>query len=173
MKSTVSTTPIHDAIGIPTDILSTIEPEVRRIASIPYDSFVKDIDALTVALYASHPSACAELLKLPDGDLRRLAAENAKALHLKPCAIPPLATTGYFSKQLSKLLLIALKCSDYGAKLAQVFLSMLSHAGEHHLDDSLITHIKCFFAVHDCTNDFLLIEQTDEEYVILPGLRRR
>ncbi len=167
MKTTIITTPIHDAIGISINTVAPIEAEALRIAAIRYDSFIEDIDALTVALYASYPSACAELLKLPSQDLRKLAAETAKGLHFNPCCIPHLAGTGYFNEQLRTLLRIARENPDYGSKLTQVFLTMLEHQDEHQLDNNLVVEIQRFLVMKDYSDGFLLIDQTDDECVIM------
>ena len=173
MKFTIITLPIHDALGITNKTLAPIESEALRIADIRYDSFIEDIDALTVALYASHPSACAELLDLPPEDLRKLAAETAKGLHFNPCCIPHLASTGYFNEQLRSLLRIARDNSDHGSKLVQVFLTMLEHAEEHLLDCSLVEDLQVFLVLKDRSDGFLLLEQTDDEILVMPSIWRR
>lgn len=173
MKVTTISTPIHDALGITSEVFASIEAEAQRIASIRYDSFITDIDALTVALYASHPSACAELLNLPPNDLRKLAAETAKGLHCNHCCIPHLASTGYFNDQLRTLLRIARDNSDHGSKLVPVFLTMLEHAEAHLLDCSLVDDLQVFLVLKDRSDDFLLLEQTNDEILVMPTIWRR
>lgn len=173
MKVTTISTPIHDALGITNNAFATIEAEALRIAAIRYDSFIEDIDALTVALYASHPSACAELLNLPPEDLRKLAADTAKGLHCNPCCIPHLASTGYFNDQLRTLLHIARENSDYGSKLVQIFLTMLEHQEEHQLDEHLVDELQHFLTLKDFSDGFVLFEQTDDEIFVMPCVWRR
>lgn len=169
MNISIISTPVHDALGISATVAATTAEKAQRIAAIRYDSFIQDSDALTVALYASHPSACAELLNLPSDDPRKLAAETAKDLHFNPSHIPHLASTGYFNDQLRALLCIARNDPDHGSKLIQVFLTMLQHQDEHQLDGHLVGDIQRFLAMKDFTEGYLLIEQTDDEYIIMPS----
>lgn len=173
MNTTIITTPIHDVISITTDCFNSIEVEALRIAALRFDSFINDIDALTVALYASHPSAYAKLLDLPSEDLRKLAAETAKGLHFNPCCIPHLASTGYFNDQLRTLLRIARENSDHGSKLVQVFLPMLEHQDEHQLDANLVGELQKFLAIKDYVDGFVLFAQTDKECLVMPSIWRR
>lgn len=173
MKISTISTPVHNALGITTEVSATIEAEVQRIAAIRFDSFIEDIDALTVALYASHPSACAELLKLPSEDSRKLAAEIAKGLHFNPGRIPHLANTGYFNDQLRTLLCIAREDPDHGSKLVQVFLTMLEHQEEHLLDRSLVEELQVYLVLKDRSDGFLLLEQIDDEILVMPSVWQR
>lgn len=160
-------TPIHDATSITIDT-AAIEAEVQRIASIDYASFVHDIDQLTVALYASHPSACAQYLKCPVGDFRRTAAEKAKELHLTPSKVRPLAASGYFNQQLRALLKVAQEHSDHGAKLVQVFNCFLEHQCEYRLDSSMVGNLQRYLALSGIAKGFIIYEQTDDEiYAVL------
>ena len=173
MKVTTISTPIHDALGITNNAFALIEAKALSIAAIRYDSFIEDIDALTVALYASHSSTYVELLNLPSDDLRKLAADTAKGLYCNPCCIPHLANTGYFNDQLRTLQRIARENSDHGSKLVQVFLTMLEHAEELLLDCSLVEDLQVFLVLKDHSDGFLLLEQTDDEILVMPSVWRR
>lgn len=173
MKVTAISTPIHDALGITNKAFAPIEAKAQRIAAIRFDTFIEDIHALTVALYASHPSACAELLDLPSNDLRKLAAETAKGLHFNPCCIPYLASTGYFNDQLRTLLRIAREDPDHGSKLVQVFLTMLEHQEEHQLDEHLVDELQRYVALKDRSDGFILFEQTDDDILVMPCVWQR
>ena len=151
----------------------TVENEANRIAAIDYDSFIEDQDALCVALYASHPFACAKLLRLPQSAPRRCAAETAKALHFNPARIPGLAAEGYFEHQLRTLLEIARKNHDHGAKLVQVFVCMLEHQQEHLLSVAMTTELEKFIVMRGLRDGFLLVEQSDNEFQIVSVTLRR
>lgn len=173
MKNRMINIPVRPVNKIAVGAQLSVEDEVRRIAAISYDTFIKAGDALIVAIYASHPSACAKLLHLPEGDTGRRAAEVAKALHFNPELIPTLAAGGYFEAQLRALLEIAQKDIDYGAKLAQVFVCMLEHQQEHRLSEALVNDLQQFVAMCRFRDGFVLVEQNDDECrVVSVALRR-
>lgn len=118
--------------------------EINRIAAIPLATFVADVNALTVALYAGDVEECVAYLSLRDGDPRRMAAEEAKTFHFDMEKIQKAARRKYFENNLRKLLKIAASDSDAGAKLAQVFYCFLEHADEHHLSCALRNKMKTF-----------------------------
>ncbi len=173
MKNRMINIPVRPVNKIAVGAQLSVEDEVRRIAAISYDTFIKAGDALIVAIYASHPSACAKLLRLPEGDPGRWAAEVAKALHFNPELIPTLAAGGYFEAQLRALLEIAQKDIDHGAKLAQVFVCMLEHQQEHRLSEALVNDLQQFVAMCRFRDGFVLVEQNDDECrVVSVALRR-
>ena len=124
--------------------------EINRIAAIPLATFVADVNALTVALYAGDVEECVAYLALRGGDLRRVAAEEAKAFHFDMDKIQKAARRKYFENNLRKLLKIAATDSDAGAKLAQVFYCFLEHADEHHLSCALRSEMEAFL---DCVGN--------------------
>ena len=167
MKNRMINIPVRPVNKIAVGAQLSVEDEVRRIAAISYDTFIKAGDALIVAIYASHPSACAKLLHLPEGDPSRWAAEVAKALHFDLEMIQKLAAGGYFEAQLRALLEIAQKHSDHGAKLAQVFVCMLEHQQEHRLSEALVNDLQQFVAMCRFRDGFVLVEQNDDECLVV------
>ena len=170
MKTCKTTTAPYAANNNTAANMTSVENEVNRISAIAYDSFIKDHDALCVALYASHPFASSKLLRLPKGDSRRRAAETAKALHCKPARARRLAAGGYFEAQLRVLLEIAGKNPDHGAKLAQVFVYMLVHQQEHLLSEAIVAELKEFLGMRDFQDGFIIIAEKDDEYVVMTAL---
>lgn len=167
MKNRMITIPVRPVNKTAVGAQHSVEDEVRRIAAISYDSFIKDGDALIVAIYASHPSACAKLLRLPEGDPSRWAAAVAKALHFDLEMIQTLAAGGYFEAQLRTLLEIAQMHSDHGAKLAQVFVCMLAHRLEHRMSEALVDDLQQFVAMCRFRDGFVLVEQNDDECLVV------
>lgn len=150
-----------------TPFRQALEPEIERIAAISFEDFISDVDMLTVAYYASHPSLWyLQSIKLPVADFRREAAERAKDLHCHPEQIPALASAGFFSKQLRKLLDCAKHTPDYGAKLAQVFFCMIEHREEHQLSDSFVRKIWTYLESKGYASGFLIKEQPFGDVVL-------
>lgn len=172
MTISIITTPVHDTLGITTVSAST-EAEACRIAQIDFASFLSNTDLLTIALYGSYPSICAQYLDLPKGDYRKDAAEKAKDLHLNPSKIPHLAARGFFNQQLRQLLEIGNYNSEHGAKLVPVFACMLEHKDEHCLEASLVDDIQRFLAKRDFVDGYTIIEQTCDTCTIMPSLWRK
>ena len=170
MNVTVISTPDRDAYLLGEEGLKRIEREGARIASIEFASFLKDIDMLAVALYASHPSLCAHYLSYPITDYRRKAAEKAKGLHFNPQRIPHLVHKGFFNRQVHLLLEVGNHNADYGAKLFPVFAVLLEHQDEHHISATLVEDIHHFMAKRDFVDGFVLVEQTPDSCCITPGL---
>lgn len=150
-----------------TPFRQTLDPEINRIAAINFEDFISDVDMLTVVYYASHPSLWyLSCMKLPVTDCRRLAAEKAKDLHCHPEQITALVRTGFFSKQLQKLLECAERTPDHGAKLAQVFLCMLEHREEHQLSDRFVRKIWTYLEAKGYADGFLIKEQPFGDIVL-------
>lgn len=144
-----------------------LDHEIDRIAAINYEDFISDIDMLTVAYYASHPTSWyLRCLKLPATDFRRHAAKRAMDLHANPEQIPSLVSTGFFSNQLEKLLTCAKRTPDHGAKLAQVFFCMIAHREEHQLTDSFVNKVWTYLEAKGYADGFLIKEQPFGEIVL-------
>lgn len=143
-----------------TPFRQALDSEINRIAAINFEDFISDVDMLTVVYYASHPSLWyLTSMQLPVTDFRREAAERAKDLHCHPEQIPALVKTGFFSKQLSKLLECAKRTPDHGAKLAQVFLCMIDHRKEHRLSEHLVRKLWTYLEGKGYADGFLIKEQ--------------
>lgn len=157
-----------------TPFRQALDPEIDRIAAINFEDFIADVDMLTVVYYASHPSLWyLTSMKLPVTDFRREAAEKAKDLHCHPEQIPALVKTGFFSKQLRKLLECAKRTPDYGAKLAQVFLCMIEHREEHHLSEHFVREMWTYLEGKGYADGFLIKEQPFGEIVLSLFIKTR
>ena len=169
MNITIISTPCHDAYRIGKETLARIEHEAARIAAIDFASFLNDVDTLALALYASHPSLCAQYLSLPRTDYRRKAAYKAQTFHSNPVKLQKHILNGFFHRHLRMLLEISHANSDYGAKMVPVFACMLEHQEEHFLDALLVENIQRFMAKRDFVDGFVLLEQTIDTCCIMPS----
>ena len=169
MKVTVISTPERDAYLLGKEGLNHMEYEAARIASIDLAAFLCDVDTLTVALYASHPSLSAQYLSLPRTDYRFQAVHKAQTLHTNMAQLRTQVRNGYFHRQLRVLLEIGHANSDYGAKLVPIFACMLEHREEHFLDDTLVENMQCFLVKRDFVDGFVIIDQTADTCCIMPS----
>ena len=172
MKLSVIYTPVHNALGI-TTVSASVETEASRIAQIDFSSFLTDVDVLALALYASHPSLCAQYLPLPRTDYRRKAAYKAQTLHSNPSKLKKHILDAFFHRNLRVLLEIGHSNPDFGAKLVPVFACMLEHQEEHYLDALLVENMQRFLAKRDFLDGFTIISQTNDECCIMPSPWRK
>ena len=173
MNVTVLSSPERNAYRIGADTLAHIQCEAARIANIDLAAFLCDVDTLTVALYASHPSLCAQYLSLPRTDYRRKAAYKAQSLHSNMRKLRTHICDGFFHRQLRVLLEIGHANSDFGAKLVPIIACMLEHQEEHFLDDALVDQMQRFLAKRDFVDGYVIVTQTTDTCCITPSLWRK
>lgn len=173
MKTTIITTPIHDALGVAAEVSATIKAKVHEVAVIDFSSFITDVDTLAVVLRVSHPSVLERYIFLPTSDTRRLATEKALGWYSHPESIQPLVSQGYFTLHLRKLLAMAKADDLHGTKLVPVFAAFLENSERYGLDQSLVHELQMFLVLKDYTDGFMLIEQAEDEAAIMPCCWRR
>lgn len=137
--------------------------EIDRIANICFHHFIQDTDMLAVALYAGNIFEAVCCVHSAPGSVPQMAAEKAKEFHFNMDKIQKAARSGYFEKNIEKLLELGESNADYGAKLVQVFWCFLDHIQEHRLSKALVKKMNDFIMTQGWMHGFIIKYQLNNE----------
>lgn len=137
--------------------------EVERIAHIPFHQFIADEDMLAVAFYAGRSDDVVYDIQFAPGSVPQLATEKAKSFLSDDALVHEAARSGYFEKNIQKLLQLGAGNADYGAKLVQVFCCFLEHSQDHQLSPNVLKRMRKFIDDQGDKKGFIIKHQNEHQ----------